>query len=209
MPTCGRREYHFGGPLKRMCMGNARIRCYVRDDDRSCLSMPYQLQMLTPSLHMVAQDAPCHAVATADAAADVAGCMSWLVAWMPVAVAAGALFVLGILRLVTWVIDSRVRRQLASARARWEHQHQQDSPATMLESFTLGWLNVTVDAVWLSLLDKHLSSEVTELLAKLFAEVGGIGGLGSTCPPGLPPTCLPGRRCRRHVPVNTSTSGAN
>ena len=67
---------------------------------------------------------------------------------------------------------AKARRELASAKARWELQHRQDSPATMLESFTLGWLNVVVDAVWLSLLEKYLSSEVAELLAKIFREVG-------------------------------------
>jgi hypothetical protein len=39
------------------------------------------------------------------------------------------------------------RRQLESAQARWQLQHEEDSKGILLESFTLGWLNLILQVI--------------------------------------------------------------
>lgn len=44
------------------------------------------------------------------------------------------------------------RRQLESAQARWQLQHEEDSKGILLESFTLGWLNLILQVISCSFL---------------------------------------------------------
>jgi hypothetical protein len=56
------------------------------------------------------------------------------------------------------------RRQLESAEAKWHLQHQQASPATVIENISLGWLNILLqvclsgDCDILSMIDHNINT---------------------------------------------------
>jgi hypothetical protein len=47
------------------------------------------------------------------------------------------------------------RQQLATAEARWQLQHQQDSPGVLMEAFTLGWFNLLLQVGTSCCLPQH------------------------------------------------------
>ncbi|GBF93753.1 hypothetical protein Rsub_06085 [Raphidocelis subcapitata] len=55
---------------------------------------------------------------------------------------------------------------MASAAARFELQQQEAAPAVLVESFTLGWFNLVVRALWTPVLEKHLAGLTMELLQR-------------------------------------------
>jgi hypothetical protein len=82
------------------------------------------------------------------------------------------LVLLAMWRLAWAIARNRMRRELASAAARFELQSQSQSQDTLVESFTLGWLNLVVRALWTPVLEKHLAGLVMELLQRVLNEVG-------------------------------------
>lgn len=73
------------------------------------------------------------------------------------------------------------RRQLAEAEALWHLQHKQDSPGTVIENVSLGWLNLLLQSLWTPVLEKHVAGLTTELLHKVFGEVRAHAGVGVEC----------------------------
>eukprot|EP00775_Hariotina_reticulata_P011068 gene11068-11224_t len=66
---------------------------------------------------------------------------------------------------------TRFRRHLESAQARWQLQHQVDSKGILIESFTLGWLNLILQSLWTPILEKHVAGLTADLLQRVLHEV--------------------------------------
>ncbi|KAI8477037.1 MAG: hypothetical protein J3K34DRAFT_516008 [Monoraphidium minutum] len=74
-------------------------------------------------------------------------------------------------KLAWRIAKAKMGRELASAKARWELEHQEASQGTLVESFTLGWLNLVVRSLWTPILEKHLAGLTMELLQRVLNEV--------------------------------------
>ena len=57
------------------------------------------------------------------------------------------------------------------ARARWEQAAAQDSPHSLVESATLGWVNVLLSALWGPVLEKNAAGQTAGVLQRTIAEV--------------------------------------
>eukprot|EP00879_Flechtneria_rotunda_P003976 GHRR01004216.1.p2 GENE.GHRR01004216.1~~GHRR01004216.1.p2 ORF type:complete len:346 (+),score=112.74 GHRR01004216.1:4945-5982(+) len=79
-------------------------------------------------------------------------------------------FFIGVL-VARGLANSHYQKQLQQEKANWSAEQQLDSPATVLEGLTLGWLNLLLQALWPPVLEKHVANLTANLLQRILDEV--------------------------------------
>jgi hypothetical protein len=64
------------------------------------------------------------------------------------------------------------RHEVNKAAVAWEIQAQQDRGSTLMESFTLGWLNILLQHTWVPVLEKHAAKHAHEVRGPRAVESG-------------------------------------
>eukprot|EP00878_Enallax_costatus_P024687 GHUV01026365.1.p1 GENE.GHUV01026365.1~~GHUV01026365.1.p1 ORF type:complete len:182 (+),score=46.65 GHUV01026365.1:397-942(+) len=95
----------------------------------------------------------------------------WLGYWSALLVVPCALGAIAAAYVCRKMANERIKWELTSALAEQQLQKQKDGRGVLLESFTMGWFNLVLQALWSPILEKHIAGLTGDLLQKVLNEV--------------------------------------